>query len=127
MNEAANLRFLATHDGVPIPSIICEYEDDGAFVIVMTRAKGMRIDELCGDCKEVTRKNVKELAERLHRLKSYRLGGASEQICPPHQVMKRFSPEQCHWTLQEANEPEYVFCHNDLRESNNFIDPETLK
>jgi hypothetical protein len=128
LNEAANLRFLAS-SSIPVPRVLCEYEDNGAFVIVMTRADGVPMDELCADCKQVARANVAIFAERLHSLKSSRPGGASGLVCPPHQVMERWSSQDCHWRLRDADDdaPEYVFCHGDLREGNVFIDPHTLE
>ena len=52
-NEAANLRFIRRHTKIPVPEVICEYEDDGAYVIVMTRAKGVPMDTLTSSQKTI--------------------------------------------------------------------------
>lgn len=96
-NEAANIRFVGKYTDVPVPEIICEYEDDGAYVLVMTHASGVSMDTLDATQKAVVIAKIPSYMDSLHRLKSSKLGGASGIVCPPYCVPNPTPHEKCHW------------------------------
>jgi len=76
-NEAANLKFIQQSTNIPVPKVLCEYEDDGAYVIVMTRAKGVPLQTLSSAQKAVVIPKIPPYIHTLHKIKSSKIGGAS--------------------------------------------------
>lgn len=126
-NEAVNLKFIQTHTDIPVPKVICEYEDNGAYIIVMSRAKGVPMDTLTTSDKAVVTAKMKLVMNTLHGLRSSRIGGASGLVCPPHPVLNKIPHEECEWFLARADSDIYVFCHMDAHMKNIYVDPVTLE
>lgn len=126
-NEAANINFIRQYTNVPVPEILCEYEDDGAYVIVMTRASGVSMDTLDPTQKAVVMAKIPTYMDSLHRLESSKLGGASGIVCPPYSVLNQIPHDKCRWPLKDADSDIYSFCHMDAHQGNIFVDPETLE
>ena len=126
-NEAVNLKFIRAHTNIPVPKVICEYEDHGAYVIVMTRAKGVPMDTLTRSEKTVVTSKLQSIMDTLHGLKSSRIGGASGLVCPPHPVINQVPHDECRWSPSCADSEIYVFCHMDAHMGNIYVDPLTLE
>jgi aminoglycoside phosphotransferase len=126
-NEAANMRYIRKHTNIPVPEVLDEHESDGVYTIVMTRAEGVTIASLTLADREIAIANMEHYFESFHKLKSSRLGGVSGLVCPPHPVLNKVAPEDCHWTQQPAQSDSYVFCHMDAHQENILVDPKTLE
>lgn len=63
--------------------------------------------------------------QTLHSLKSSKIGGVSGHVILPYRATLHTFREA--WDLKDCESQEYVFCHNDLSQSNVVVDPETLK
>jgi len=126
-NEAANLKFIQQSTNIPVPKVLCEYEDDGAYVIVMTRAKGVPLQTLSSAEKAVVIPKIPPYIHTLHQIKSSMIGGASGIVCPPYSILNQTPHDKCHWSLKCADSEKYVFCHMDAHQGNIFVDPRTLE
>ena len=126
-NEAVNLKFIGECTNIPVPKVICEYEDNGAYVIVMSQAKGVRMDTLTPSEKTTVMPKVEIVMDTLHRLRSSRIGGASGLVCPPHPVLNEIPHEECQWSPMDADSDIYVFCHMDAHMTNIYVDPLSLE
>ncbi|KAF2193608.1 kinase-like protein [Zopfia rhizophila CBS 207.26] len=125
-NEAANLRFIREHTSIPVPRVLYECENHGAYTIAMTRAKGVTMDTLSPPEKVIVMAKMQPYFDSFHRLKSSKLGGVSGLICPPHPVLNKVPYEKCQWAPKSILSDLYVFCHMDAHQENIFVDPETL-
>ncbi|KAG8630446.1 hypothetical protein KVT40_002065 [Elsinoe batatas] len=124
-NEAACLQLVGTETDVPVPLVLCDFEDDNAYYLVTEYIAGVGMNELTEDQKAVVKHELLRHIDSLHKLKSARLGGPSGLVIPPYRV--RLASEQDDWRLTEAHSEQYVSCHNDLSQHNVTADPDTLK
>lgn len=126
MNEAAALRFVREHTDVPVPAVLCDFEDDGAYYLVTEHVAGESMAGLGDAAKALVRAELERHAASLRRLRSARLGGPSGIVAPPHRVARLTDRDA--WELRDADRDDaYVFCHNDLSQNNVLVDPATLR
>lgn len=81
--------------------------------------------QLREDQNGVVRAEVQRYLDTLPRIKARSIGGPSGLVIPPYRVME--STENEEWSLRPSEDCEYVFCHNDLSQSNVIVDLQTLK
>jgi hypothetical protein len=125
-NESDSIAYIEKNTSIPVPSVICTFEDDEASYILTKIVPGVSMAEL-GDRgeKKVVMDELKEHIDAMHSLRSNTIGGVSGLVCPPYRVTLRTTNDA--WHLAPSSSEEYVFCHNDLSQSNIIVDPVTLK
>ncbi|UNI20100.1 hypothetical protein JDV02_006224 [Purpureocillium takamizusanense] len=124
MNEGESLQFVRQHTDIPVPTVYCHFEDDGAYYLITEYIEGVSMSELSEAKKAVVYKELESQLSKLKMLKSYRIGGPSGIVIPPYRVMRCIETD--HWDLRVSDQEEYVFCHNDLSQQNVIVDPDTL-
>ena len=124
-NEAASLRFIHKNTNIPVPAVLCDFEDDGAYYLITEFIEGECMAELSEEQKVVVGRELEEHLATLRTLKSDTMGGPSGIVIPPYRVTR--VTENDDWVLRTAETKEYVFCHNDLSQANVIVDPKTLK
>ncbi|POR32124.1 Uncharacterized protein TPAR_07663 [Tolypocladium paradoxum] len=125
MNEAKSLQFIQQHTNIPVPTVYCHFEDDGAYYLITEYIEGVSMSELPEGQKAIVREELKIYRAKLKTLKSCRLGGPAGIVIPPYRVLRH--TETDYWDLRPSSHNEYVFCHNDLSQQNIIVYPDTLK
>lgn len=133
-NDAACLRFIKENTNIPVPKVHDAYEKIGAegptgsFYLWLELVPGVAMSQLKIDEQAIVMKEVEEHLHILHSLRSNQLGGPTGLLCPPPRV-KRDDPwgPDMKWTPLSTSTDDYVFCHNDLSQTNIMVDPKTLK
>lgn len=125
-NEAACLRFIREKTDIPVPDVLEAYDDDGAFVLVTRRLRGVEMDKLSPEHQAIVIMEVEEHIRKLQSLHSARIGGPTGFICPPQRATQYFPGDKT-WSPRVGKEDELIFCHCDLSQSNIIVDPENLK
>ena len=125
MNEAASLRFIAEKTNIPVPTLLDEFEDDGAYCLVTRYVEGVKMTELTPEQKKIVMEEIEVHRRSLRRLKSATVGGPSGLVIPPHRATTKTKSDI--WILRPSTVDEYIYCHNDLSQQNILVDPATLK
>jgi aminoglycoside phosphotransferase (APT) family kinase protein len=125
MNEAKSLQFIQQHTDIPVPTVYCHFEDDGAYYLITEYIEGVSMSELLEGQKALVGEELERHLAKLKTLKSCRLGGPSGIIIPPYRVFQRTDMD--YWHLRASSQDTYVFCHNDLSQQNVIVDPHTLE
>lgn len=128
LNEAAAMRFVAEKTSIPVPRLICCFEDDNVVYVIQEYVKGVSMANLKEEQKETVKAEICEHLERLHSLRSARVGAADPRsglIIPPLRALRALPRDD--WTFPDVGADEYVFCHNDLSQNNVIVDPDTLQ
>ncbi|KAG9254526.1 kinase-like domain-containing protein [Emericellopsis atlantica] len=125
INEATSLRFIRQHTNIPVPTVYCHFEDDGAYDLITEYIEGVSMSELLEEQKALVREELENHLATLKTLKACRLGGPSGIVIPPYRVLQH--TEMDHWRLRESRYEAYVFCHNDLSQQNVIVDPHTFE
>lgn len=126
-NEAACPRFVREKTNFPVPEVLQACEDNGAFVLVTRRLLGVETHDLSPEHQAVVMKDVQGYIEVLQKLRSDCLGGPTGLICPPERGTQYFPIDQ-KWSASSLSaEPDSVFCHCDLSQSNIIVNPESSK
>ena len=125
-NEAACLRFIRENTDIPVPDVLEAYDDNGAFVLVTRRLRGVEMDKLSPEHQAIVIIEVEEHVRKLQTLRSTRIGGPTGFICPPQRATQYF-PGGKNWSPWVSKEDDLLFCHCDLSQSNIIVDPENLK
>lgn len=125
MNEAACLGFVAENTNIPVPTVLGNFEDAGAYYLLLEFVPGVEMADLPERDKGVVQQELQTYLATLRSLKSSRIGGPSGIVVPPYRVNLRIENE--HWNVLESTTEEYVFCHNDLSQYNILVGPETLR
>jgi serine/threonine protein kinase len=124
-NEAASLRFIRRATNLPVPTVYGAFEVDGSYFLITEYIDGVSMRELPEVQKKVVREEIDQHLATLQGLKSNKLGGLSGSVLPPYRVMH--CTDKDFWSLRLSETDEYVFCHNDLTQSNIIVDPVSLK
>jgi aminoglycoside phosphotransferase (APT) family kinase protein len=125
VNEAESLHFIRQHTDIPVPTLLCHFEDSGAYYLITEYIEGVSMSELTEEDKAVVREELVSQIAKLKTLKSCRIGGPAGVVIPPYRVLQR--SEKDTWNLPPSSHDEYVFCHNDLSQQNVIVDPDTLR
>lgn len=126
-NEAACLRFIRERTNIPVPDVLQACEDNSSFVLVARRPPGVEMHDLSPEDQAIAMKEVQGFVEVLQQLRSDRLGGPTGLICPPQRGTQYFPVDQKWSAPSPSAEPDLVFCHCDLSQSNIIVNPESLK
>lgn len=124
-NEADCMKYVQQNTDVPVPKLFCDFEDDGAYYLVMEYVDGVGMNELSEEQKVIVKDELQRHLNTLHNLKSDRLGGPAGLVIPPYRVTLHTDNDT--WTPTTSQDEELVFCHNDLSQPNVVVDPESLK
>ncbi|MCJ1255575.1 hypothetical protein MMC24_003392 [Lignoscripta atroalba] len=125
MNEAASLSYIRKMTNIPVPTVFCAFEDDGAYYLITEYVQGVDMADLSEDQKVVVTKEIQLHLATMRELKSTAPGGPTGFICPPYRAAHK--AKKGIYSLRPSVSKEYVFCHNDLSQHNIVVDPETLK
>ena len=126
INEAACLDLIAAKTNIPVPTLLGDFEDAGAYYLLLSFVPGVEMADLSEKDKEVVKQELQIHLATLRALKSNRVGGPTGIVSPPYRVSQRIENER--WDVPEAvTDEEYVFCHNDLSQYNVLVDPESLR
>lgn len=127
-NEAESLRFVRRFTDIPVPAVICDFEDDDAYYLVTEYVEGVSMADLPSEHqKRVVIAELQGHLAKLKRLRSNRLGGPSGIVIPPYRVLCETERDDWSSSLRVADAPDYVFCHNDCSQHNVIVDPVTLR
>ncbi|KAH6675108.1 kinase-like domain-containing protein [Halenospora varia] len=125
LNEAVSLRYIREMTNIPVPTVYCDFEDDGAYYLVTEYISGVSMSELQEEEKSTVSKEVNQHLATLRNLKSRNIGGPTGIVIPPYRVTLHTKNDD--WALEPSDTDEYVYCHNDLSQPNIIVDPDTLK
>ncbi|TKX25605.1 hypothetical protein C1H76_2255 [Elsinoe australis] len=124
-NEADCMTFVQQNTDVPVPKLYCDFEDDGAYYLIMEYVEGVGMNDLTEVQKLVVKDELRRHLDTLHSLTSDRLGGPGGLVIPPYRVTLHIDNDT--WTPTPSQNEDLVFCHNDLSQPNIVVDPESLK
>ena len=144
LNEAACMLYIMQNSDIPVPKLHASFEDDGAVYLVMQYVDGVGMDSLEEVEKTTVRQELEKHLKTLSNLVSSRVGGPSGFIVPPYRVFDKSFRDDWSTAIHAdgssldsrvrdqkdgkwKGEGKYVFCHNDLSQSNVMVDPETLE
>jgi hypothetical protein len=131
LNEFLTLQYLQQHTNVPVPRPISFTKEAGIAILTTSSVADGAIalsDYVGRDRDTVIRKVEQELLTNiipaLRQHKSRRMGGiaSNERLLLPPRVTGGHRGD---WPCFVSEQREFVLCHNDLGQSNIFIDPET--
>ncbi|PSK55759.1 Transcription factor RAX1 [Elsinoe australis] len=124
-NEGDCMRYVQQPTDVPVPKLYCDFEDDGAYYLIMEYVQGVGMNELSQEQKVVVKTELQHHLNTLHSLKYDRIGGPGGLVIPPYRVTLHTDNDT--WTPVPSQDEELVFCHNDLSQPNVVVDSESLK
>ncbi|RDL37245.1 uncharacterized protein BP5553_04678 [Venustampulla echinocandica] len=111
-NEAARLTFIRQLTDIPIPKLICDFEDNECHYVIMEYVEDVAMSCLKAEQKERVESELKQHLTTLHNLRSKRPGGPIGVVIPPCRVSRVTDNDE--WHLKASENKEYVFCHNYL-------------
>ncbi|KAF2152456.1 hypothetical protein K461DRAFT_294119 [Myriangium duriaei CBS 260.36] len=124
-NDAACLRFIRSATNIPVPAVICEFEDQEAYYLITEHVEGICMGDLSEEKRRVVEVELEQHRKTLWSLKSKRIGGPTGLVITPHRLY--CYADTLDLDLQDASEEDFVFCHNDCSQANIIVDPDTLK
>jgi serine/threonine protein kinase len=77
LNEAATLKYISKNTQIPVPKLICSFEDGEVVYLVMEYVEGIRMDELDEPRREIVAKELEKHLNTLHKITSDKFGGPS--------------------------------------------------
>ena len=132
-NEFLILQYLHQNSNVPVPKPI-SFTEEAGIATLTTSCVGKEAVALSDYAKEdrdsviekIGKELVTEIIPALRQHTSHRMGGMNrdEQLLLPPRVTDEYGRD---WSRFTSKEPAFVLCHNDLGQSNIFIDPNTNK
>ncbi|KAL1741805.1 kinase-like domain-containing protein [Schizophyllum fasciatum] len=125
-NEAAAIAFVRAHTDVPVPNVVCSFDDGGRTYLIENEVPGVNMADLPDDAKAVVMQEVEAHLRALHSVKGTSMGGFCGVACLPYRLA-RILPKGEKVTFQPDVAHELVLCHNDLSQHNIIVDPQTLK
>jgi hypothetical protein len=124
-NEAAALEFIKRMTDIPVPRVLEASEhSDGSFHLATELVPGIPMKELAPADQTKVMEEIEKHLKTLRGLRSTQIGGPSGIVCPPP-VATQLEGGRV-WKSRPSSTTEYVFCHNDLSQSNVIVDPVTL-
>lgn len=87
---------------------------------------GVAMSQLREDEKKTVCAETQQHLATLRGIRSGTIGGPRGIVIPPYRVM-RASNNDTWSSLRTSEDKSYVFCHNDLSQSNVIVDPRSLK
>jgi aminoglycoside phosphotransferase (APT) family kinase protein len=124
-NEVACIDFIAERTNIPVPKVLCHFEDDEAYYLITEHVDGVMMADLAEAQKTEVIKALDKHLDTLHKLRSRCLGGPSGYIITPPRLWKSLWRDN--WKPLEADSEDFVFCHGDLSQYNVLVDPDSLQ
>ncbi|EER27994.1 hypothetical protein D8B26_005878 [Coccidioides posadasii str. Silveira] len=125
-NEAATLDFIGQETDIPVPRVIHAGEhSDGSYHLWTELVPGVPLKEIPLSDQHTVIEQIERYKSTLQGLRSSCIGGPTGIVCPPP-VAKQLQRDEM-WITKHSPAKEYVFCHNDLSQSNVIVDPDTLE
>ena len=109
-----------------MPDVLEAYDDNGSFVLVTKRLRGVEMSELPPNDQAIVMIEVEEHIKKMQSLYSTRVGGPTGIVCPPQRATQYF-PKDAVWSPSVSTDDNLVFCNCGLSQSNIIVDPENLK
>jgi aminoglycoside phosphotransferase len=125
-NEAASLQFIKNVTDIPVPTVLEAYEEDESFHLWTELIHGVPMAELLPSEQAIVIGEVERHLETLRGLKRNRVGGPTGITSLPPGITDHFKRDR-KWMSKSFPTEEYVFCHNDLSQSNIIVNPDTLQ
>ncbi|KAL1695145.1 kinase-like domain-containing protein [Schizophyllum commune] len=127
-NEAAAIAFARAHTNIPVPNVICSFDDGGRSYLIEDMVPGVSMSKLPDDAKATVMKEVETHVRTLQSVKGTTMGGFCGVACLPYRVSRVFPRGETPQVTFRPDVPyELVLCHNDMAQHNIIVDPETLK
>ncbi|KAL1721843.1 kinase-like domain-containing protein [Schizophyllum commune] len=125
-NEAAAIAYVRAHTDIPVPNVVCSFDDGGRTYLIEDEVPGISMASLPDDAKAVVMKEVETHIRTLQSVKGATMGGFCGVACLPYRlacVLPRYEKV----TFRPDVPYELVLCHNDMSQHNIIVDPETLR
>lgn len=119
------MTYIAENTDIPVPKLVCVSEDDDAVILITEIIDGVDLGDLTKEQQEIVKQELTKHLNTLHSLRSRYVGGPSGLVIPPHRVLHKIHRDE--WKVSPSERDEFVFCHNDLNQSNVMVDPISLK
>ncbi|KAL1667130.1 kinase-like domain-containing protein [Schizophyllum commune] len=127
-NEAAAIAFVRAHTNIPVPNVICSFDDGGRSYLIEDKVPGISMSKLPDDAKVTVMREVEAHIRTLQSVKGTTMGGFCGVACLPFRVSCIFPRGETPQVTFRPDVPyELVLCHNDMAQHNIIVDPETLK
>ena len=127
-NEAAAIAFIRANTNIPVPNVVCSFDDGGRTYLIEDEVPGVSMASLPNDAKAVVMQEVEVHLQTLRGIKGKNMGGFCGVACLPYRVLGVFPRgEAPHVKFQPDLPYDLVLYHNDLSQHNILVDPETLK
>ena len=127
-NEAAAIAFVRAHTNIPVPNVICSFDDGGRSYLIEDMVPGVSMSKLPDDAKATVMKEVETHVRTLQSVKGTTMGGFCGVACLPYRVSRVFPRGETPQVTFRPDVPyDLVLCHNDMAQHNIIVDPETLK
>lgn len=126
LNEAACLDYIRSHTSIPVPKVICVFEDQDALYLITEHINGISMEDLQQEQRKIVEEELYKFRKILWGMTSRKVGGPTGIVITPDRIS--LSKDVDHnWTLHESESEQFVFCHNDYSQQNVIVDPKTLK
>ncbi|GAM86715.1 hypothetical protein ANO11243_047340 [Dothideomycetidae sp. 11243] len=140
-NEAACIRFIRENTDIPVPKVVCTFEDDESVYLITEIVPGVCMADLPEEKRLVVEKELWKHQRTMWSLRSNKIGGPSGIVILPgrvHDFREEYKdrPEGFNDMLKAefkdmqyrtSDKDDFVFCHNDYAQQNILVDPDTLK
>ncbi|KAL1721845.1 kinase-like domain-containing protein [Schizophyllum commune] len=127
-NEAAAIAFVRANTNIPVPNVVCSFDDGGRTYLIEYEVSGVSMAELPDEAKAIVTREVEIHLQTLRSIKGTAMGGFCVVACLPYRVLRVFPRGEAPYVKFRPDLPyDLVLCHNDLSQHNIIVDPETLK
>ncbi|KAI5889131.1 kinase-like protein [Schizophyllum commune H4-8] len=126
-NEAAAIAFVRAHTDIPVPNVVCSFDDGGRTYLIEDEVPGVAMKDLPDDAKVIVMQELEGHVRTLQSLHSTTMGGFCGSACLPYRLWAVLPRNFGKVTFKPDVPYDLVFCHNDLAQHNILVDPETLK
>ncbi|TRM70265.1 kinase-like domain-containing protein [Schizophyllum amplum] len=125
-NEAAAIAFVRSHTNVPVPNVICSFDDGGRTYLIEDEAPGVMMVDLPNEKKAIVSQEVEAHIRTLQSVKGTAMGGFCGVACLPYRLALAL-PKGEKVDFKADVPYDLVLCHNDISQHNVIVDPESLK
>ncbi|KAI5825285.1 hypothetical protein K523DRAFT_398156 [Schizophyllum commune Tattone D] len=127
-NEAAAIAFVRAHTNVPVPNVVCSFDDGGRTYIIEDVVPGVQMSDLPEEAKLKVIEEIEAHMRTIHGIKGARMGGFCDGVpCLPYRLAQALPEGSAKIVFKPDISYELVLCHNNLAQYNVIVDPETLK
>lgn len=144
-NERDALTFIAENTTVPVPKVLHFSNEDGVTSLTTKVLDGKPMEDVGETLNKEDKKTLESnvflyihdtVLPQLNTLTSDTIGTVRGTFIPTVRMMERAATSNSagartlsYWPSRNSPAPtkDYVYCHNDLRQANIFVSPETLQ